>query len=374
MAQAYTPGLTISRSIILKMDRILPLKGEVVVKEGDKVQADDVVARTDLPGDVIPLNVANKLGIQPSDVPEKMLKKTGDEIKQGEVIALSRVLFGLFKSKVPSPVNGTVENISSITGQVLLREPPVPIEIKAFIDGIVTKIYKDEGVEIENKSAYVQGIFGIGGEITGEIKMAVDSPISILTPDLIDETFKDKIIIGGSIVDLPSIKKALKVRAKGIVAGGIEDNDLKEFLGFDIGVAITGHEDKGITIVLTEGFGPMKMASKTFNLLKEFEGYKASMHGKTQIRAGVMRPEIIIPIPFKEEELKVKEEEAAGLQIGSQIRIIREPHFGKICTVSALPEDLVVVQSETKVRILKAKLENGTEVIVPRANVEAIEE
>lgn len=374
MAQAYTPGLTISRSIILKKDRILPLKGKVVVKIGDKVSAEDVVARTDLPGDIQPVNVANKLGVPPGDVPDKMVKKVGDKIEKGEIIATSKMLFGLFRSSVTSPITGTVENISSITGQVLLREPPIPIEVKAFIDGIVSKVYENEGVEIENKSAYVQGIFGIGGEITGEIKVAVDNPISPLSPDLIDESFRDKIIIGGSIVDLPSIKKALGVKAKGIVAGGIDDRDLKEFLGFDIGVAITGHEEKGITLVLTEGFGPMKMANKTFNLLKNFEGYKASMHGKTQIRAGVMRPEIIIPIPFTEEELKIKSKEATGLKIGSVIRIIREPNFGKICIVSALPEDLAVVESETKVRILKAKMEDDKEIIIPRANVEAIEE
>ncbi|MEA3475993.1 MAG: hypothetical protein U9R23_06125 [Candidatus Cloacimonadota bacterium] len=374
MAQAYTPGLTISRHIILKKDRILPLKGEVVVKKGDKVSADDIVARTDLPGEVVPINVANKLGIPPGDVPQKMVKQAGDKIEKGEIIASSKMLFGLFHSNVTSPVKGTVENISSITGQVLLREPPIPIEIKAFMDGIVSKVYENEGVEIENKSAYVQGIFGIGGEITGEIKMAVKSPDGILTSDFIDESFQDKIIVGGSIVTLPVIKKAIDVKAKGIIVAGIDDKDLKELLGFDIGVAITGHEDKGITIVLTEGFGPIDMADNTFNLLKDFEGYKASMHGKTQIRAGVMRPEIIIPIPFKEEELKVKEEEATGLKIGSPIRIIREPNFGKICTVSALPEDLAIVQSETKVRILKAKMKDGKEIIIPRANVEAIEE
>ena len=129
-----------------------------------------------------------------------------------------------------------------------------------------------------------------------------------------------------------------------------------------------------MTIVLTEGFGPIKMAAKTFEILKEFEGYKASMHGKTQIRAGVMRPEIIIPIPFKEEELKAKKRQIHGLQLGSTIRIIREPHFGDICKVTALPEDLVIVESETKVRVLKVKMEDGIEVTVPRANVEAIED
>jgi len=88
----------------------------------------------------------------------------------------------------------------------------------------------------------------------------------------------------------------------------------------------------------------------------------------------VMRPEIIIPIPFKKEELKAKKKEISGLKIGSIIRIVREPHFGEICTVTGLPEELVVVESETKVRVLKAKMEDGIEITVPRANVEAIED
>ncbi len=374
MAQAYTPGLTITKSIILRKDRILPLKGEVVVKVGDKVTADDNVAKTDLPGDVIAINIGNKLGVPPSDVLSKMQKKEGEKIKKDEPLAMSQSMFGLFKSIVKSPITGTVENISSITGQVLLREPPVPITVKAFIDGVVSKVYENEGVQIENKSAYIQGIFGIGGEITGEIKVLVDGPDAELLPEQIDNSCKDKIIVGGSMVRLPAIKKAIQVNAKGIVIGGIDDQDLKDLLGYDIGVAITGHEEIGLTLVLTEGFGPIKMAAKTYEILKEFEGYKTSMHGKTQIRAGVMRPEIIIPIPFKEEELKAKEKEISGLKIGSIIRIIREPHFGEICEVTALPEELVVVESETKVRVLKAKMDDGIEVTVPRANVEAIED
>ena len=373
MAKAYTPGLKISKSTILKKDRILPLKGEVTVKEGDKVEAEDVVAKTDLPGNVVPLNVANKLAIPASAVKEKMLKEKGEKFEEGEVIAMNKTLFGLFKSKVKAPITGSVENISSITGQVLLREPPKPIEVKAFISGVVTKVYEEEGVEIENKSAYIQGIFGIGGEVNAEIKVAVKEPNEVLTSELIDNSFRDKVIVGGSRVDYPAIEKAKEVGAQAIIVGGIDDQDLKQFLGYDIGVAITGHENVGLTIIATEGFGPIKMADDTFKILKEYEGKSASVHGKTQIRAGVMRPEVIIPIPYEDEELKQPEKESGGLEIGSSIRIIRQPHFGEICQVTALPEELHVVESETKVRILKAKTKDGEELIIPRASVEAIE-
>lgn len=139
-------------------------------------------------------------------------------------------------------------------------------------------------------------------------------------------------------------------------------------------MAITGHEEIGLTIVVTEGFGVIDMAQKTYELLKQFEGHKTSMHGKTQIRAGVMRPEIIIPLPIGEEELKAEEPKMATLEIGTTVRIIRQPNFGKIATITALPEKLTRVESETMVRILEAELEDGTKVILPRANVEVIED
>ncbi|MCK4312552.1 MAG: hypothetical protein KAW88_07440, partial [Candidatus Cloacimonetes bacterium] len=173
MAQAYSAGLTVTESIILKKERILPLKGKVLVKKGDKVKAEDLVAETFLPGNVVPFNLANKLSITPNLVNQYIKIKAGDQIKKGDVIAESKGFFGLFKNSVKSPIDGEVENISTITGQLLMREPRIPVQIKAFIDGVVVDIIKDEGVVIENKSAYIQGIFGIGGERFGEIKLLV---------------------------------------------------------------------------------------------------------------------------------------------------------------------------------------------------------
>ena len=69
----------------------------------------------------------------------------------------------------------------------------------------------------------------------------------------------------------------------------------RNFFGYDLGVAITGSEEIGITLVITEGFGKIPMAQRTFELLKSRTGAKTSINGATQIRAGVVRPEIIIP-------------------------------------------------------------------------------
>ncbi len=373
MAQAFTPGLKVTQETIVKKKRILPLKGEVLVKEGDKVSYDQVVAKTDLPGNVIPVNIANQLGVAANEVRECMMKKEGEKVEKGEKVALYKSFFGLFKNYSVSPITGTIENISDVTGQVLLREPPIPIEVRAYIDGIVTEIFPQEGCQVETMGAFIQGIFGLSGERSGEIAVIVDNPKEELTADMIKAEHKGKVVVGGSLIRLDAIKKAKQVGVSAVVVGGVDDKDLRALLGYDIGVAITGNEKIGFTLIATEGFGEMYMAQRTFELLKANEGKWASVNGATQIRAGVMRPEIIIPVDKAFDKNKGVDEEGRGLQVGDPIRIIREPMFGELGTITEMVPALHKMESETMVRVFRVKLSNGEERIVPRANVERIE-
>jgi len=374
MAHAYTPGLKVTERIKVLKKRILPLKGEVVVNKGDRVSADTVVARTELPGIVEPVNVANILGVPPQDVPETMLRKVGDHVEEGEEIARAKSFFGLFKSVVRAKISGHIENISSVTGQVLLRGAPIPIEVKAYLDGIVTDIFPAEGVEVTTWGSFVQGIFGIGPETHGPIKMVSKTNNEVLTEKEIDGSSRGCVIVGGSLVTASGLRKAIDVGAVGIVVGGFDDKDLRDFLGYDLGVAITGSEDKGITLVVTEGFGQIMMAEKTFELLKAHEGQQASLNGATQIRAGVIRPEVVIPMMDDISLRDIEHEmENIGLTVGSPVRVIRQPYFGRLGKVTDLPPELKKLESESRARILEVEFDNGERAVIPRANVEMLE-
>ena len=171
----------------------------------------------------------------------------------------------------------------------------------------------------------------------------------------------------------------------GMVGGGIIDRELMDYLadalnqpGYDIGVAITGQEPIAFTLMVTEGFGAIKMAARTFALFQSLEGKTASINGATQIRAGVIRPEVIVPLEFSAASCpsgtaSMDTDTSGQLSVGTPIRIIREPYFGLLANVTALPSELVQVESETLVRVLQAQLANGSHVTVPRANVEIIE-
>jgi hypothetical protein len=373
MASAYTPGLKIVSKTLVEKDRKLPLLGEVRVKKGDKVKAESVVASTNLPGNVFMVNIANLLSIEPHEIKDFLKKKEGDRVEKDDIIAETSGFFGFFKSCVRSPIKGSIENLSTATGQAVLREPPIPVEVHAYVDGEIDDIYPNEGVKIKTTATYIQGIFGIGGEVTGLLEVVSSSPDAVLEKDDIKPVHAGKIIVGGSLVTAEALQKAIDVGVRGVIVGGYDAHDLKEFLGYDLGVAITGTEEKGITLVVTEGFGKIQMAHKTYELLKAAEGMKTSINGATQIRAGVIRPEVIIPLKVEAHDEQVHQGNN-GMLVGTSVRIIRQPHFGEVAKVVNLPEKPVVIESEAKVRVVEIETTSGLKLTLPRANVEIIEE
>ena len=161
--------------------------------------------------------------------------------------------------------------------------------------------------------------------------------------------------------------------AAGVIGGGLRDRDMRRLLGYDLGVAITGTESIGLTVVVTEGFGEIAMARRTFEILRDCQGRQASISGATQIRAGVMRPEIIVSGPSGPGD--AEEGEAGGgegMARGDALRVIRAPYFGRIGRVMELTPDLRQVESGASVRVLEVEFEDGSRAVVPRANVELI--
>jgi hypothetical protein len=339
------------------------------------VEPQTVVARAELPGNMHTIKVAGTLGLEPGDVVSLLRVKVGDKVEKGQLLAETKGLLGRFmKQTISAPIGGTVEHFSDVSGNLGIRAAPIPVEKTAYLAGSITKVMPGDGVEVETQGAFVQGIFGVGGERQGLLSTVVSGPDEVLDAAKVTPDARGKILVGGSIVTAEGLAAARKAGAAAIVVGGILDQDLIRFLGHEIGVAITGHEDLDLTLILTEGFGRITMAKRTFDLLRSLEGQSASVNGATQIRAGVIRPEVIVPLsaPPASSGSAPSAPDGNSLEIGTPIRLIREPYFGRLATVSGLPPELQQVPSGAVVRVLKARLAEGEEVTVPRANVEIV--
>jgi hypothetical protein len=376
MGDAYTPGLEVREGVLVRKRRVLPIPGETLVKKGDKVDPETIIARANLLGTFTTVDVRSDLGILQGEI-EKAIKewfkvKVGDVVKEGDILASRKYFFGRRVKESIAPASGTIDYIGNVTGKLHIRAPPVPVEVKAYIPGEVVEVLPKEGVVIETFGAYVQGIFGVGGETHGELEIVVSSPDEILTEDKITSSHTGKILVGGSLITGEALKKAAKNHVNGVIVGSIEDDSLVDYLGYEIGVAVTGEEEVNTTLIMTEGFGKMSMLTWTFNLLKKFGGKQASISGATHIRAGVIRPEIIIPLKSSDTTLLDSEETSNQLKPGTIVRIIRGQEFGAFAKVLKLEPTSKQIETESRTTVIIVILENGKKLTLPRANVELI--
>lgn len=368
MGSAFTPGLTITDCTSVRKARRLPVRGEVLVHVGQRVTPETVVASVNVPGTLVVVKAASTLGISPEQLSRFAQVHEGDIVQRDQLLGERKTFFGMVTQRCRSPRGGTVEYISALSGNIGIRGEPRPVGCTAYIAGTVAEIIEGEGAVVETSGSYVQGIFGVGGERFGPLCF-MDTGSDRLGGEDITGEHRGAIVVHRGRVDASALTAASEHGVIGLVGASIIDEDLTGFLGYDIGVAITGEEDIPFSIILTEGFGNMTMPARTDRLLRSLTGLQASISGATQIRAGVVRPEIIVP-----RDTRTVTEKPAGYELrpGTTIRLIRRPHFGRIAIVCDMPEKPVVIGTGSRMRVLVARLDDGTVVTVPRSNVEIL--
>lgn len=369
MAENFVPGLQRAQACTVRKLRELPIPGKILVKENDVVSPQTLVAQAELPGDVQIIRIAELLGVEASDVKQGLRVAAQERVSKGQILCEHKGLFGLFRSQYPAPCDGVVEFVSESLGHLGLRLPPQHISLNAYCGGRVCKVHNSLSVEIETVATIVQGIFGVGGERSGTLHL-VDVPaskklqITDLPPNL-----ENLIVVGGTLPNQEVLTHLAHNKASGLVVGGIDDIALCEFLGFDIGLAVTGNEEIPFSLMVTEGFGDLELSHDVLELLKPHQGKFACMNGTTQIRAGAVRPELIVPT---NDQPVADLKQSGALTIGTHVRLIRVPYFGKIGELVELPVKPEKLEAGSFARVLRVRLEDGRIVTVPRANAEVL--
>jgi hypothetical protein len=367
LKQAYVPALTASADVLTRKTRELPLLGKALVQVGDSVTAEQAVLRAELPGELLILRIAEQLGYDVEDVEQGLKVKVGQSIEKGEIICSLTSFFGLFKAELKAPTSGVIEYYTATNAHIGIRQQSTPLEVKAYVDGKIVEIEESKAVVVETRGAFVQGIFGVGAEGFGNLLLLPVAPDQEVTVEILQALeINGCVLVGGARFSAQALRYCTEYEVKGVVCGSIDSDTLRSYVGHEIGVSITGDEDVPFALIITEGFGNLAISQRVLDILKPLSGKKCSISGVTQVRAGATRPEIIVP---NASNLELKEP-TNFLEVGARIRIIRVPNFGKFGTVTELPHDPQLIPSGAKLRVLKAKLEDGQEVIVPRANVE----
>jgi hypothetical protein len=371
MGHAYIPGLTVASHSVVRRTRRLPLAGEILVRVGQHVAATDVVGRAVLPGALQPIDAAATLEIAPGELPARMCVPVGATVAQGAALARTRGIWGRFQRELRAPRPGTLESVSAITGQIMLRGPARRAERTAFVPGEVVAVEPNIAATIEARVGWVQGVFGVGGETFGPLETLEAARDEAFDEDQLQPAHAGKIVVTSGWLTAAAVHRARALGVRGLGAGGIDDADLRAVLGYDLGVAVTGDEDLGLTLMVTEGFGPLRMAPETFALLVEWQGRMASLCGATQIRAGVVRPELMVP---SDDAARPADpvSPATGLAVGVRVRAVSGPALGRLGRCTALPGEPARLATGAWVRVLEVEFADGGRALLPHANVELI--
>src|SRR5687767_13774753 len=117
---AGTPPLI--NSALARIDRRLPHAGEVLVRQGQRVEPEEVVARAFVPGTPQIVNLARALTIAPALVERAMIREVGNKVAQGEVLARSSRVGGRV---CLAPLSGVIVAAGNEAGHVTISPDPV---------------------------------------------------------------------------------------------------------------------------------------------------------------------------------------------------------------------------------------------------------
>src|SRR5512142_3257496 len=125
-------------------ERVLPIKGTVLARMGQKVSPADIVAEAAWAREHFFLDVARTFNLS-ADAADRLIRcKAGDKLPAGAIVAQSK---GMVPKMVKAPREGRV--VSAGGGQVLMEAGESRMELRAGISGNVTQILADRGVEIQ---------------------------------------------------------------------------------------------------------------------------------------------------------------------------------------------------------------------------------
>ncbi len=337
----------------IQRERILPSKGKVVARRGQKVNPTDVVAETNTNPDHIILDISRGLGLPEADADKVIQRQAGNEVEAGDVVAGP---VGLGRRVVRAPKAGKV--ILAGSGQVLLELSSKPFELKAGFTGTVSELLMDRGVQMEATGALIQCFWGNGRIDSGLLAVVAHAPDEELTVERLDISLRGTVIFAGTCNNEEVFKAAEELQVRGMILSSMPSALISEAL------------KARFPIVVVEGFGKIAMDGAVFKLLTTSEKREASIFAIQRDPYTGDRPEIIIPLPSS--SLPSTPSDIIEYRAGQHVRILRLPYQNTIGVIVNIEPGLEKFPSGIRAQAATIRLENGENVLIPLANLEVL--
>jgi uncharacterized protein (TIGR01319 family) len=269
-----------AKNISGKYDNVYsPVRGVV---ESIDIESGTIVMREiqDYPLKPVDIDVAGPLKIKPKDIKGYIKRRTGDFISAGDVLA---VKMSQPYSQVVSPYTGTIQQIDTKTGSVVICYDKKPFQLFAQIVSTVDNISDHGEIMVRVNAISIDARIGFGVDRSGLLE--IYSPTMSPT--------ENSVIYTPHVNDTNQLRAFAEAGISGLIVNSIPYHVLTEFLGSDIGVALTGNEDLPFSVVILDGFYESQIVDDT-EYFSQHSQKNVLLKPFTQIRAGATRPGILI--------------------------------------------------------------------------------
>lgn len=338
----------------IQREALLPEEavGTVRVKQGDRVDILDVVARGLIPARHIVIDATEQLRLRNPDIlPELMLVDLRTPVEAGAPIAGQNPERG---RRVFAPLDGLVVYVGE--GRIIMQQSPEIIEIEAGVRGRVTSVYPNRGVSIQATGAVIQGVWGNGKTALASLSLEPNEGILNMEMDELEQAYRNAIIITRNAITEPTFTVGNVRGFAGIIAPSMDAALIPLAL------------ECNFALLLTEGFGSTRMALEIYEMLEQFAGNQATLDAYRPRRWQPRRAEVVINRP----PAGATDERQAGvaLAIGMRVRVTRQPFQGETGTVIDLPRQRILVENGLRVHCAGVQMQAGETVAIPLANLE----
>jgi hypothetical protein len=337
----------------IRRERVLPVSGRILVRQGQKVAPRDIVAEASIAPEHLLLNVPRALGVTVKEAEALIERVVGDQINEGDLIAGP---VGLTRRVLRAPVAGKIALIRG--GKVLLEVDTLPYELRAGLAGVVSELIADHGAVIETIGALVQGIWGNGRMEFGLMQNKLETPGQKLSSDQMDVSLRGAIVLGGFCDEPKTLRNAADIPLKGLI--------LSSMSASLVPLAVK----MPFPVVVLRGFGYQPLDEASFKLLTSNQNREVSVNAVAFDRFTGTRPEVVIPLPSSSDpQLPI---ETQDFSIGQKVRLLRSVEQNSVGTIRYILDQPAVLPSGLRAIAAQVSLENGETVTVPLANLEIL--
>jgi hypothetical protein len=126
-------------------------------------------------------------------------------------------------------------------------------------------------------------------------------------------------------------------------------------------------------ILLTEGFGDLRMSGHVYGMLEQFIDRQATVDAALPQRwEDTRRPEVFINLPSRGGDRPPAPRISHTLRVGETVRLTREPRPGSVGEIVDLPKTPQLLDNGLRVSCARISLVTGESVLVPLANLEVL--